>query len=87
MVNGYNDYELVKDNIIYDDIEYIEMNTKIQKSKFNIYQKYIDTNITKNKFIGNIILKELVEKTLHPKRLLDICNKYKISFEELLDNY
>ncbi len=49
--------------------------------------KYIKENLTKEKLIGNIICKELIEKVFHPKRLLHISNIYNIDIEQLLHFY
>jgi hypothetical protein len=55
-----------------------------EKQKFDLH---IRQNLVKNKLIGNIILKELTEKVFHPNRLLNICNKYNIEFDKLLEIY
>ncbi len=43
--------------------------------------------IVNNNNIGNIIFEELVSKVFNPNRLLTICEKYNIDFDELNDIY
>jgi hypothetical protein len=42
---------------------------------------------TSEKYFGNIILRELTEKVFNPNRLLKLCDKYNIGFDELMEIY
>ena len=53
----------------------------------NDIEQYISENMSKNKLIGRIILKELTEKVFHPNRLLKLCSDYNIDFDELVSLY
>ncbi len=68
--------------------------TKYNELKIGLFEKeitdlytLIKKNLTKDKLIGNIIYKELVEKILNPNRLLYISNTYNINIEQLLNLY
>ncbi len=56
------------------------------REKF-FFDSYIEQNLVKDKLIGNIILKALIEKVFHPNQLLNICNIYNIDFDNLLKIY
>jgi len=74
--------------IIDDDYE-IEYNNKININYFDndLLEIYIEKYLTKDKLIGHIILKELIKKVFHPKRLLYLSDTYKINIENLLEMY
>lgn len=63
--------------------------------KFNNYKLNYDNNnikkikkiINREKLIGKIILKELVEKVFHPDRLIKISQQYNIELFDLVDLY
>ncbi len=68
--------------------------TKYNKLNIGLFEEeiiklytLIEENLTKDKLIGNIIYKELIEKILNPKRLLYISNTYNIKLDELLNLY
>jgi len=50
-------------------------------------KKEFDNYILNIELKGKLIMKELVKKVFHPKRLFNICNSYKIEFIELMDIY
>ena len=60
---------------------------EISLSEKESIDKYLEFHLTKDKLIGNIILKELTEKVFHPDRLLKICMEYNIDLEELFEKY
>jgi len=70
-----------KNNIIYNNF------LEIKRSNINLMHTYIENNLTKDKFIGNIILKDLIKKVLHPKRLQNISEIYNVLVQQLLENY
>ena len=47
---------------------------------------FIEDNMSKDKLIGNIILKELTEKVFSPERLIKICDDYNMEFDILIGN-
>lgn len=53
----------------------------------NKINELIDENFIKEKYIGNIIKEELIEKVFNPNRLLKICGKYNIDFFDLIECY
>jgi len=73
-------------------IGYIDNESNILYVKYNIKLNYsikkeFDNYILNIELKGKLIMKELVEKVFHPKRLFKICNSYKIEFIELIDIY
>jgi hypothetical protein len=70
-------------------IQYInnDNNIKIHNDKKILLDNYIRKNMTFDKLIGKVIIKELFEKVFHPKRLLKICNEFNIELYDLLKLY
>ena len=78
-------------NIIYNEYNnhtyyYYNDNLIIWDLDKNLFDKKISV-FTSEKYIGNIILQELTQKVFHPNRLLKICDKYNIGFDELIEIY
>jgi hypothetical protein len=63
--------------------ENIILNGKQKK----ILHNYIEDNLTENKYIGKIILYDLIKKVFHCERLVKIANQYNMDVADLLDNY
>jgi hypothetical protein len=74
LYNGYNYNYHYNDNLIIRDTD---------KNLFD--EKILD--FVPKKYFGNVILQELTEKVFHPNRLLKLCDKYNIGFDELMDIY
>jgi len=63
------------DNFVVSEYDEIKLN------------EYISEILIKKKFIGKIILRELIKKIFDPKRLLYICKQYNLNLEHLLNIY
>jgi len=94
-LNGTNISQLLnKNNILvgYFDNKYVRYHNIDIKYDLNYDLKYrhhvnkFIENIEKNLF-GQIIKQELIEKVLEPNRLSKICDKYNITFQNLIKNY
>jgi hypothetical protein len=77
-------------NIIYNEhhyhYNYHYDNLIIRDTDKNLFDDKI-LDFTPDKFIGNTILRELTEKVFQPERLLKLCDKYNIGFDELMEIY
>ncbi len=68
-------------NNIFNDITWTDIEIYLS------LHKYIIDYITKDKFIGQIIYKELISKVFDPIRLFKICNKYNMEVKDLIEVY
>ena len=71
---------------IYKGSEYTEDEMSYDISKKDDFDIYIG-NFTKDKFIGNVICKELCEKIFEPSRLIKFCKDNNLSFCDLMNIY
>ncbi len=77
----------VINNIICNKIYNININKSISFPNKYFLNIFIEKHMTKDKFIGQIIFKELIEKILHYDRLKRISNEYNIDVADLLNIY
>ncbi len=67
--------------------KYNELNIGLFEKEITNLYTLIEENLTKEKLIGNIIYKELIERVFNPNRLLYLSNTYNIDFVQLLNIY
>ncbi len=98
--NKFNEELIINKNILVGiDIEgkivYKELCTSLinyfHPSKdiytYDMINTFIEKNFAKEKLIGNIIYKELINKVFNPSRLLNISTIYNIDIQQLLNIY
>ena len=58
---------------------------KIHKNNKIMIDEFIEEFMTKDKFIGSIILEELAKKVFHPERLLRLSKESNINFDDYIE--
>ncbi len=88
--SSYSFYKNIKYNMLEIDEPYYQYKTE-NCEMYNFYGNrhydFIHKYLTNDKLIGRIIFEELVAKVFNPNRLLKLCKKHDLTFEEINDIY